>query len=488
LRFTGFIGPSYTLRSVNVDCQRCVNLYPELNELGTGKEKEVAALVGTPGLSLLLTLPKSPVRGIYYSSTGKLYAVGQNTIYSISSAYVATSIGTLNSNSGPVSMADNGVHLAIVDGSTTGSLVTLATNVVTAIPFPGDIDFETFAGVDQVTYQDGYFIFNHKTTGQFFISGILGSAVADDTTIDALDFSSSDGAPDPIVSILSVHRDLWIFNAKTTEVFFNSGNVFPFDRIQGAFIEVGCAAAFSVAKMNNAVFWLGQDERGNGVVYMASGYQPQRISTSAVELAIQSYGTISDAVAFCYQENGHNFYCLNFSAANTTWVFDSSTSLWHERSYMNNGTAQRHLANSHAFAYGIHVVGDYSSGNIYQMSSSVYTDNGAAIVRKRAAPHVSQDMVRLFHTRLQLDLEPGVGLDGTGQGTDPQAILRFSNDGGHVWSNEKWTGIGKIGQTKNRAIWNRLGYARDRVYEITISDPNKIVLIGAELDVTSGES
>lgn len=471
MRFPGFIGPSYQLNSVNVDCQRCINLYPEINETGFGKEKEVASLVATPGLSLLVNIGDNPTRGMWYSSTGKLFVAVGNKLYYVNSSWSATELGTLTTLSGPVSMADNGVSLMVVDGPN-GYVVTMATNVFAQVTDPD------FPGADQVTYQDGYFIFNYL--GSFFISGL------NDVTFDALDIQESEGNPDNVVGVISNYRDLWIFNDQTTEVFYNSGDAdFPFERNQGAFIETGCAAAFSIAKINNTVLWLGKDDKGAGIVYMAVGFKPQRISTHAVETAIRGYGDLSDSKAWTYQENGHYFYALNFTNADTTWVYDTTTGLWHERAYTNNGALERHRADCHAYAYSTHVVGDYQNGKLYALSSSVYSDNSVEITRRRVAPHLSSGLKRVFYNSFQLDIETGTGLDGTVQGTDPQAILQFSDDGGHSWSNEKWVSFGKIGQTKKRAIWRRLGQSRDRVYRVTITDPVKVTIIGAEFDAVS---
>lgn len=476
MRFLGFIGPSYTLGSVNVDCQRCINMYPELDEIGTGKEKEVAALVGTPGLLLLATVGIGPIRGSYTSTDGAYYVVSGSILYRLDSSYAKTSIGSLSSATGQISMADNGTALFLVDGPN-GYVHILGSSTLDIVTDPD------WMGATQVAFQDGYFIFLKPDSEQFYISALEG------TDIDALDIASSEGSPDKLVALISDHRDLWLFGQESIEVFFDSGNAdFPFERIQGAFIEHGCAAPFSVAKMNNTVFWLGQDDKGNGMVFQASGYQPQRISTHAVELAIQGYGDISDAVAYTYQQNGHHFYVLNFSSANTTWAFDSTTRLWHERTFTNEGTLERHRANTHSFAYSTHIVGDYQNGNIYALSSTTYSDNGAAISRTRIAPHISQDLNRLFHQSLQLDIESGTGIDGSGQGTVPKIMLQFSDDGGHSWSNERWVDLGAIGQRNARAIWRRLGQSRDRVYKITITDPVKVTMIGAELNVMQGAS
>ena len=477
MRFPGFIGPSYTLRSVNVDCQRCINLYPERDEIGTGKEQEVAALLTTPGLNTLLTLATSPVRGLYTATTGDLYAVAWNKVYKISSSWVATQIGTITSTTGHVSMADNTFDLVIVDGTAAGYHWTFASNTFAAITDPA------FYGADMVTFQDNYFIFNKPGTGQFYISGL--NAV----TFSGLDFSTADGFPDNIIGLISNHRDLWLFNSQTIEVWFDSGGSgFPFQRIQGAFIEQGCGAKHSIAKNDNTVFWLGGNDKGLGIVYMAKGYQPQRISTHAVETAIQSYSNISNAVAYCYQAEGHSFYVLNFPSANTTWVFDSTTGMWHERVYTNQGQFERHRADNHAFAYGKHVVGDYQNGKVYELSTTVYSDDGSEITRQRVAPHLTGELDRVFYQKFQLDIETGVGLDGITQGTDPQVMLTFSDDGGHSWSNEKWVSFGKIGNRRMRSIWRRLGASRDRVFRVTITDPVKVVLMGAEIDVERAAS
>ncbi len=475
MRFPGFIGPSYKLNSVNVDCQRCINMYPEMNESGRGKEQEVASLVSTPGLRLLNEIGDGPIRGDYTASNGEFYVVSGDKLYYVDSDWNETELGTLNTETGPVSMADNGTHLVLVDG-VNGYGFTFSSDTFAQITDPD------FQAADQVTFQDGYFIFNKSGTGQFFISDLTS------LDFDALDIATAEGNPDVLIGLISDHRDLWLFGTQSIEVFFNSGNDFPFERIQGAFIEHGCAAAFSIAKMNNTVYWLGSDDKGHGIVYMAHGYQPQRISTHAIEQEIQSYGDLRGTTAYCYQQNGHHFYVLNFTAARTTWVFDATTNLWHERVYTNDGLFERHRGDCHAFAYNTHVVGDYANGKLYELDPDTYSDNGTVITRCRVAPHVTTGLTRAFHQQFQLDIETGVGIDGSGQGVNPQAMLDFSDDGGHSWSNEKWTSLGAIGARYARAIWRRLGASRDRVYRIKITDPVKVTMIGADLRIEQGAS
>lgn len=476
MRFQGFVGPSYTLQSVNADCQRCVNLYPEMNEVGRGKEGEVAALVSTPGLLQKVELSVGPTRGLYYSSDNVLYAVSYNVAYKLDSSFTPTTIASLSTYEGPVSFADNGTTLVFVDG-VKGYGSTLGSSVANEFTDPD------FKPADKVVFQDGYFIFNEKGTGRFFISGL------NSTDFDALDIATAEGNPDKIISIISDHRDLWLFGTQSAEVFYNSGNAdFPFERISGAFVEHGCAAAFSVAKMNNSVFWLGRDDKGDGIVYMARGYQPQRISTHAVETAIRGYTGIEDAIAYTYQANGHFFYVLNFPASDTTWVFDTATNMWHERVSTVNGVFRKHRSHVHAFAFNKHIVGDYESGKVYEMSPDYLSDNGDEITRMRTAPHVSNGLKLVSHKSFQLDMETGVGLDGEDQGSNPKAMMSYSDDGGSSWSSERLVSIGRIGNRKTRVIWRRLGMSRDRVYKIKITDPVRVTILGAEIDLESGAS
>jgi len=117
----------------------------------------------------------------------------------------------------------------------------------------------------------------------------------------------------------------------------------------------------------------------------------------------------------------------------------------------------------------------------------VYTEGGNPIRRLRRTPHIVSDFQREYFEELQIQFQPGVGIS-TGQGENPQAMLRWSNDGGSTWSNEHWTGIGRMGKYQNRAIWRRLGMARDRVWEVSVSDPVKAAIVSANLKASAGDN
>jgi len=470
---TPILGSSYVARSVNAADNRMVNLFPEIvPEAG----KEPAFLNRAPGLGLLATIGLGPIRGLWSFSNdaSSAFVVSGTQLYKINTSYAATLIGTV-AGTGPVSMADNGTQLFIAANGPS-YIYNNSTNAFAQITDPD------FPGAVTVGYLDGYFVFNEPNSQKIWITQLL-----DGTSVDPLDFASAEGSPDGVVGLIVDHREVWVYGTNSVEVWYDTGaSDFPLQRIQGAFNEIGCAAAYSIAKMDNGLFWLGQDARGQGIVYRANGYTGQRISTHAVEWHIQQYGSLSDAIGYTYQQEGHSFYVLIFPQANTTWVYDVATGAWHERAGWNNGAFVRHRSNCHMFFNNTTIVGDFENGNIYQFDLEVYADNGAAqrwLRSWRALPTGQNNLKRTAHHSLQIDLESGTGLN-LGQGDDPQVMLRWSDDGGHTWSNEHWSPMGKIGEYYKRVFFRRLGMTlklRDRVYELSGTDPVKTVIMGAEL-------
>jgi len=467
MKLNGFIGASYKLKNRNVDSQRCVNYYPQLTESSQGKSQEVASLVCTAGLSELVDLGAGVIRGQHVASNGFLYVVCGDSLYYIDSTWTALKLGTLQTSTGFVDFSNNGTLLCLVDGAN-GYYHTISSRSFDRITDPD------FLGSTTVNYIDGYFLFNDPDTGVFYIAGL------NDLTFDALDFAQASGLPDNIIATSINHREVWLFGESSIEAWYNSGNAdFPFERMGGGFIETGLASAFSIAKVGRQTLFLGKDKEGQGIVYASQGLNPVRISTHAIEEAINSYGDISNAIAYTYQENGHTFYILNFDNAKTSWCFDMATNLWHERAYLENSEQTRHLANFHSFAYRVHVVGDYSSGKLYKLDEDERTDNGQPIRRERIAPHISESTKRISHKSFQLEVETGQGSESE----SPDVVLQWSDDGGYTWSNEKTASLGLTGEFKKRVIWRRLGSSRDRVYKVAITSRVKADLISANLEL-----
>lgn len=474
------VGGAYQSRSLRLDAQRCINLYPERDETGEGKNKGV--LIGTPGLSLFATIPGiGGIRALYTASTGRCFAVRGSGVYELTSAGVVTLLGTLLTTTGPVRFADNGLQIMLVDGGY-GYTLTLATNVVAQITDPA------FTGGDFTAFLDGYFVWNVPGTGRFQISPLYATA-----PLDALDIATAEGAPDNLLGLIVFRRDLRLFGGSSLESWVNVGAAdFPFVRNPSGYIDGGTDAPGSLAQDRDAIYWLGADARGNRQVFRAASYEGERISTHALEYALNQYATVADAQAWCYQEEGHAFYVVTFPTANATWCYDAMTGTWHERLFWNTSTAQweRHRATCYCRAFSRHLVGDYVTGQVYSWGLDTYTDNAMPLRRLRTMPHLSApDLLRVFYHRFTLDADVGVGLDGAPVvGADPELLLRWSDDGGSTWSMPRTGHLGRLGAYGQRILWERLGSGRDRVFELSSSAPVAQRWVAAHVQLAGGNA
>lgn len=380
-----------------------------------------------------------------------------------------------------------------------------------------------FSGGNTVDIVDNYFVYNNPGTQQWGASDFL-SPVS-----PQLSYGLKDGAPDDLVSLIVDHREIYLLGENSSEVWVDVGAVpFPFQRIPGTSTQHGIASVFSVARVGNSFAYVSRNIRGQGQIVQMNGYTPVRISTHAVENTLQNQ-YIDDAIAWTYQLEGHEIYVVSFPTLDLTWAYDATTQMWHKWLWVDNDNVyHRHRGNCSALFQGLIIVGDHTNGKLYELSKQVYTDDGQEIRRVRRAPHLVSDLQRQYFDEFQIQFQPGVGTTGLSTQdtnnyignpyyiypgatltvapnitlyiansssantsdvtTNPQAMLRWSNDGGSTWSREYWVSIGAIGKYKNRAIWRRLGMARDRVFEVVVTDPVNAVIVSANLKASVGEN
>lgn len=505
--YPGFIGAAYRAQSLAAAGDICTNLYLETMESSGASQ---AVLYGTPGTRLFVTLPKSPMRGIVNlpgPNGDQCYAIGGDTLYRVNgpgkspdalgSGLPQPGSPLLPFKFAPVSMQTNGNQVAIAVG---GQLWVWDGSTLS------QVDTSLVAGAVKVSYSDGYFIVNVPNTNQFNISGLF-----DATSWNALDFGSTSGFPEPIVGHVVDHRELWLYGSRHAEIYWNSGDFnFPWQRIQGPYIEAGLGAKDSLVKVDNTHIWLHQDERGGRMIWRANGYTPQRVSNFALEYAMSTYARVDDAVAFPYQERGHTFYQITFPSAilpggvfwdsgvkwdspgvywdqpvttsqlGATWALDLSNGLWHQRDYIDPrlGVPGQVRGWCHAYAFGRHLVGDYENGNIYDQSLDYFTDyynptdatKVNRIRRLRRAPHINKEHRRIFYPGFELHIQQGT-VPQSGDGSAPKFSLRKSPDGGFTWSNYVQVQAGAAGEYRRRLLWRQLGNARDAVFEASSDEP-----------------
>ena len=481
-------GGFYEARSLIANAQRCVNLYPEPN---APDSPFPFTHYLTPGLRRLSPPLAGPGQGLYTATNGDLYAASGGGLFYINPRFVAERIGTVTAGS-RVYMADNAQAgaMVVVDGSSQGLQVDLASHKATLITDP------TFVGGSRIAFVDGYFVVTSTLKNQIYLSNQYS------TSWNPLYFAGKSGGGDPVVACIALHRELWLLGTETSEVWYETGAVdFPFQPISGVFIQHGVNAPNSLCQQDLICYWLGQNPQGKCVVFKGNGYQAMRISTYAIENAIQQYEVTSDAIGFTYQQGGHVFFVLTFPSADATWVWDEATQLWHQRASMDsNGGFHKVAYSAFAQAYGLPVAQDANDGSLYALDLSYgYDDTSYSqklIPRVRTFPHLINDGKRLEYTRFIADMETGNAIDipwvpgdlGDTVDGQPQISMRFSDNRGGSWSTPQVQTFGSTGQENVQIIWTRQGLSKDRIFELFWTTRNITALNGAFIEVRPAAS
>lgn len=483
------ISGMYQSRSIIASAQRCVNLYPERNASDAPFPYTNQL---TPGLVRMIAPTGQPHRCLYTASNNSLYEVIGSSVYSVGSGFTRTLLGTIGTGTTPVSMADNGLAVIIVDGTSNGYCINLADNTFGTIIGQNG----AFYGGTRVDYQDTFFVLNRPGTNQWYCSlsnvtyANLRGTVSPGATaaaFDPLDIASKTGNPDPIQAVIVMHREEWLIGTETSEVWYNAGNAqFPFTILPGVFIEHGCIAPYSICKQDLTTYWLGKDRQGTRIVLCGNQYAAKRISTHAIEQQFSSYATVEDAIGFTYQQVGHTFLVLTFPTANVTWVYDIAEDLWHERTWTDDDGNENRIRPSTCTAYNQTVlVGDWENGALYAWRLTALTDNGQEIVRRRGWPDIQIHNQRVEHSRLVIDMGVGEGLP---DGSSSLVSMRYSDDRGKTWGNPITYGLGAAGDYEVSVLFTQLGQARNRVYELFWSGETITALNGGDVWLQPSET
>lgn len=489
----GFIGGTYQAGSPISQAEECINLFPENDMSGTGR----ATMYKAPGIALYCTLPNGPIQG-QIETNYRTFAVANRVFYEIFNDQTFNSRGTVGTTTGVVSMATNWRQVIII-ADHKGWIYDLQTNGLTQITDPG---FPT--SCTNVTCIDGYFVVGNFNSRQFNISQLNDGTLWTDSNGLPM-FAQKEGASDNLVGVLATRRTLVVFGFETTEIWWDAGQAFPFQPIQGALLQQGLAAVNSPIVVDDGVLWLGTDSRGNCQFWGQSNLSANRISTYAIETFLSKLQSINDAVGETYQENGHTFCLWHFPSADKTICYDKTTGVWHKRGSWDVATGVYHatVARFHSFSFvpiehqlptfgvktdGIHLVGDHRNGNLYLQSTAIFDDAGSPIRWLRRAPNLINLNMLVTYWRAELFMQVGNVPQIPQPGSAEYISLRYSDDGGYTWSNIKSAPLPRAGKYAGRVIWRMLGTGRDRVFEISGSGPIFTALVDFFVRMTPGDA
>lgn len=460
------VGPAYMDLSLPTNAQELINMHLQAGGPG-GKD----SLQSVWGLKLVATTETDTARGMVYAK-GLLWVVVGDSLYKVNpDSGVSTLIGAINGANDVVGMAFSFTELMIVRGDY-AYIYNFSAATLSQIT---DTDFP--AKADTVTYIDGYFLVSN-VNGKFYCSDLN-----DGTSWNALYFTTAEGAPDEIQAIIADHREAFAMCDTSVEIYDNVGGTdFPFELRNGAFMEQGIAAKYSLAKGDNSLFWLANSSKGEVQVVRMAGYQPVVISNPFIEDEISKYDVISDAIGFFYKWGGRSTYSITFPTEGITWECDISTGnpqlAWRRRKTKGIG---RWRANCHAAIGSKNYFGDYANGNIYVLDRDTYTENGDRLERVRTLPHMPP---ATYHS-VELISESGVGLT-SGQGSDPKVHMSWSDNMGRTYGNILARDVGKIGEYDKRQVWHKLGRSeKPRTFKLYYSEPTKFTILGLLVDADS---
>lgn len=422
-----------------------INLFLHVEPAGS-KDKYV--ILNTDGLSKIMDLPYK-IYGVY-TFLDVSYVVTSDKLYSVDiAAETYTELGDVSINKQCI-FANNGIEFVFVGGN--------SYSYKPSTTILKDLSSENgFYPADSVAYLDGYFIFNRSGTGQFFISELLA------TTFDPLMYATAESNPDNLLNVVSTSRELWLFGEHSTEVWYDAGGSdLPFARISGAINNIGCLQD-TAKRLREHVYLIGDDYKA----YQTSGYAMACISNGSIEKILND-NKDKDISTFVFMEYGHFFYVVTIEDVGT-YVYDTTTAQWHNR---KSGEADTWKVEGIS-EYDKNLIA-YSDKSLYFMSINNYDEDGENIKREIVSLPINKSVNRFRINELQMDMDVGFNVP------TPIMYLRMTKDAGLTWSGRYKASIGKVGESKARVRWLRLGQFFDATAKFYTYDPIPIRIISLD--------
>lgn len=409
-----------------------------------------APLFRVPGIRSAVEFDHA-IRGAARVGTTLVVLAGE-TVYTVSETHGTANIGTVPGSGHAPSATGKSQAVFLSAGD-----AYVVTTTVTPVTDPD------YLPASQVTWTDGYFVF--LGADRIFVADF-----GNPLSYDALAFDSPSWGTDFPNAIIADTRELIHFMPNALAIGYNRGTTpYPFGLSPDGYIERGCIAPRSPAKLDNTVFWLADDR----TVRALRGATPTRVSDEALEQTLARFTTVSDAYGLAISQDGTFAYVLTFPTEGRTFEYSISTQRWHERASYGS---QKWQVEGHIEAYGRNYV--WSGNKLGILDPETYTEWGDPQVVEVTSETLAAGPNWIHFDRVELDLDVGVGLI-TGQGSNPEVIVRYSDDGGQAWSPDYRRSIGRIGETRKRVVFTRHGRSRNRVYQIRYSDPTPFALYGA---------
>lgn len=462
------LGGHHVDKATEINNQQLIN-WEVQGERGGGISR--VSLKPTPGLTLITNVGAGPQRSNFEVFQEKVYWVSGKELRFMDKNGNIGFVGVLETATSWCVLAAGRDYLFVVDGRqgyTWGGAI-----------FTPSFDADFPANPTWVVYTDGVFYVSDGATDRVYASDFTTGA-ENPVLWAALDFIVAEADPDDVVAMARTFEYVYCIGSRTTQIYYKSGNAdFPLSLSTNGVLEFGAEAPASVDTALGEIFMLARSTDGGLDVVQISGFQVRSILEPDMRNEFELYDVISDAEGFAYTQGQHTYYELTFPSVPITYVYTAQTGEWHRRKSYG---IERHRVRGHGFFNRRHLVGDFENGNLYYLDPENYTENGDPIIRSRVTALVNKDGKQLESNEFEAHWKRGAGLI-TGQGSDPQAMFRYSTDGGQTWSNTIMRSMGGIGDSTRRTVWDRQGQGQSFMYELSVSDPIDATLIACYADI-----
>jgi hypothetical protein len=412
------------------------------------------ALVNFPGYSLVKELFGENGREIYTSTRyNKMIAVVSDNVFAISTDLSFTLVGSLNTFSGDVFIAENlGSQIAICDGFSI-YIFNYQTNSFQEI----SVDF--LPGC--IAFQDTYFIATDKRTNQWRLSGNNDgtSWPADSGHVGVIQTKASNAVAPAVLD-----RQLFIFGQTFAEPWYDVGyTLFPYQRTNFYSIDYGTLSPATIAVGFGLMVWLGSNEKTGISIMVSQGGAPQKLSNDGLDFIFANLKSPKDSYAFLFREAGHIFYVLTFTTDNLTYVYDFNTKMFFT---LTDKDMNHHIARRITFFNGKYYFVSFKDGNLYEISSRIYKLSDHQIPRFRILKHLRLPSGDRFAVRnINITMEQGI-LENENKNdlsvlpiSRPRIDLAASKDGGESYRHVASKTLNTFGRRENVCnLWNLGSY------------------------------
>jgi hypothetical protein len=285
-------------------------------------------------------------------------------------------------------------------------------------------------------------------------------------------YITAEARPDAVLAIAENTNNIFAFGQGTVQVWGPDPNTVY---LPEATREIGCGAAYSVIKRDQAYGWLDQFKR----IQISDGRTYKDIS-EPIAKTLDGIGTYADCYGYRVLSGNVDALVWTFPTDGRTFVFQDGSG-WGQWGGWDPATSNytpftvlsHHLRQD----TNVNVVGTVD-GHIAELSSDALTDLGEPIRAHIETGYVSRGTDRKKHCQsVRLVFRRGQTTGATG----PQAWLSYRDQPG-PWEPGLPIDLGGSGDTHPVLEFNSLGTYRRRQWRFEFTGTDELVLVSASED------